>query len=59
MYRFAFVLEQTLGHVAHARNIRRALDQHADEIAATLIPVDYRRPAGESFEPFRQTAARR
>jgi len=46
LYRFAFVLEQTLGHVAHARNIRRALDQHADEIAATLIPVDYRRPAG-------------
>ena len=46
MLKFAFVLEQTLGHVSHARNIRRALDQHGDEIAATVIPIDYRPPRG-------------
>lgn len=42
MHKFAFVLEQTLGHKAHARNIQRALDQLSDEIEATVIPIDYR-----------------
>lgn len=41
-----FVLEQTLGHAAHARNIRRALDQHADSVASTIIPIVYQRSAG-------------
>jgi hypothetical protein len=34
----AFVLEQTLGHVAHARNIERALAGRRD-IDATVIGV--------------------
>ena len=38
MFRFAFVLEQTLGHVAHARNIVHALAADP-EIDATVIPV--------------------
>lgn len=46
MHDLVFVLEQTLGHVAHARNIRRALDQHAGSIRATVIPIDYRRVSG-------------
>jgi glycosyltransferase involved in cell wall biosynthesis len=41
-----FVLEQTLGHVAHARNIRRALDQHQGSIRATVVPIDYRPATG-------------
>jgi glycosyltransferase involved in cell wall biosynthesis len=41
-----FVLEQTLGHVAHARNIRRALDQHSGSVRSTVIPIDYRRSRG-------------
>lgn len=43
---FVFVLEQTLGHVAHARNIRRALDQHTGTVRSTVIPIDYHRAAG-------------
>lgn len=46
MREFVFVLEQTLGHVAHARNIRRSLEQHADSVSATVIPIVYRRAAG-------------
>jgi len=34
-----FVLEQTLGHVAHARNIRRALDASSDSVRSTIIPI--------------------
>jgi len=45
MNRFAFVLEQTLGHVAHARNLERALGQETD-IDATVIPVAYSEPQG-------------
>jgi len=43
---FVFVLEQTLGHVAHSRNIRRALDQHAETVRSTVIPIDYHRSPG-------------
>lgn len=46
MHEFVFVLEQTLGHVAHARNIRRALDQHRDSVRSTVIPIDYNRSPG-------------
>jgi glycosyltransferase involved in cell wall biosynthesis len=45
MYRFAFVLEQTLGHVAHARNIERTLATDP-EIQATVIPVGFTDPVG-------------
>lgn len=45
LYRFAFVLEQTLGHVAHSRNIERALAADP-EIEATVIRVGYTDPAG-------------
>lgn len=45
MYRFAFVLEQTLGHVAHSQNIQRALAGER-EIEATVIPVGFTEPAG-------------
>lgn len=45
MRRFAFVLEQTLGHVAHARNIERALSDDRS-IEPTIIRLDYRRPRG-------------
>src|SRR6266700_4237762 len=41
----AFVLEQTLGHVAHARNIERALARRRD-IDATVIGVEYDRAGG-------------
>jgi glycosyltransferase involved in cell wall biosynthesis len=41
--RFAFVLEQTLGHVAHTRNIERMLQ--ADRIPADVIKLDYRKPS--------------
>jgi glycosyltransferase involved in cell wall biosynthesis len=34
-----FVLEQTLGHVAHARNILRLLEANAGSIRSTVIPV--------------------
>lgn len=40
MHRFAFVLEQTLGHVAHGRNVERALKAEPD-IAPTVIRVDF------------------
>jgi glycosyltransferase involved in cell wall biosynthesis len=40
MRRFVFVLEQTLGHAAHARNLKRALAAHSD-IEATVIPITF------------------
>ena len=40
MQRFVFVLEQTLGHVAHSRNLTRALGRRTD-IEATVIPVPF------------------
>jgi glycosyltransferase involved in cell wall biosynthesis len=43
--RFAFVLEQTLGHAAHARNIERALGDR-DDIDPTLIGVGYESAGG-------------
>ncbi len=43
MREFVFVLEQTLGHVAHAQNILRSLDRHSDSIRATVIPIEFRR----------------
>ncbi len=46
MHELVFVLEQTLGHVAHARNIRRALDRHADTVHSTVIPLEYMRSSG-------------
>jgi glycosyltransferase involved in cell wall biosynthesis len=45
MHRFGFVLEQTLGHVAHALNLERALRAEPD-IDAALIKVNFTHPAG-------------
>ena len=45
MYRFGFVLEQTLGHVAHGLNIERALAADPG-IQPTVIRVDFSDPAG-------------
>ena len=45
MYEFGFVFEQTLGHVAHARNLELSLASEPD-IDPTVIPVDYSDPAG-------------
>src|SRR5258708_35393136 len=45
MHRFVFVLEQTLGHVAHSRNLVRALGRRSD-IDATIIPI--------AFDPIRR-----
>jgi glycosyltransferase involved in cell wall biosynthesis len=45
MHKFAFVLEQTLGHVAHGLNIERALAREAD-IQPAVIRVDYSDPTG-------------
>jgi len=45
VYEFGFVFEQTLGHVAHARNLERALKMEPD-IAPTVINVDYSDPEG-------------
>lgn len=46
MHELVFVLEQTLGHVAHSRNIIRCLDRHSSSVHATVIPIEYRRAAG-------------
>jgi glycosyltransferase involved in cell wall biosynthesis len=43
--RFAFVLEQTLGHVAHSRNLERALADRSD-IDATVLKVHYETAGG-------------
>ena len=40
------MLEQTLGHVAHARNIKRALAQRSGSISSTVIPIEYRASQG-------------
>jgi glycosyltransferase involved in cell wall biosynthesis len=45
MHSFAFVLEQTLGHVAHGLNIERALAREPG-IQPAVIRVDYSDPAG-------------
>ena len=45
MHRFGFVLEQTLGHVAHGRNLERALASETD-IEPTVIRVGYSGPEG-------------
>jgi glycosyltransferase involved in cell wall biosynthesis len=45
MHRFGFVLEQTLGHVAHGLNIERALTRESD-IQPAVIRVDFSDPAG-------------
>jgi glycosyltransferase involved in cell wall biosynthesis len=45
MHRFGFVLEQTLGHVAHGLNIERALTRESD-IQPSVIHVDFSDPAG-------------
>ena len=47
---FGFVLEQTLGHVAHSRNLVRALANEPD-IRATVIPIEFGDPAGLSRLP--------
>ena len=39
-FRFAFVLEQTLGHVTHAQNLRSAVTRRP-EIEATWIPIGF------------------
>jgi len=41
--RYVFVVEQTLGHAAHSRNLERVLAEEA--IEADLIKLDYRAPA--------------
>jgi glycosyltransferase involved in cell wall biosynthesis len=40
MHRFGFVLEQTLGHAAHGRNVERAIAAEPD-IEATVIRIDF------------------
>lgn len=45
MHRFGFVLEQTLGHVAHGRNLERALAAEPD-IDSTVIRIDFTEPSG-------------
>jgi glycosyltransferase involved in cell wall biosynthesis len=45
MHKFAFVLEQTLGHVSHGLNIERALAREPD-IRPAVIRVDFSDPAG-------------
>jgi glycosyltransferase involved in cell wall biosynthesis len=45
MHKFAFVLEQTLGHVAHSLNLERAIRGEAD-IDPTVIKVDFTGPVG-------------
>lgn len=42
--RLALVIEQTLGHVAHTRNLERTLTERAD-IEATVIKLEFERSA--------------
>jgi len=49
-HNFAFVLEQTLGHVAHARNLERALALEPG-IDATIIRLEFKPPRGVSRMP--------
>ena len=44
-HKFAFVLEQTLGHVAHSHNLERALALEPD-IDATIIRLAFQPPRG-------------
>jgi glycosyltransferase involved in cell wall biosynthesis len=44
-HQFAFVLEQTLGHVAHGRNLEHAIAA-APDINPSVIHVDFTEPAG-------------
>ena len=39
-YRFGFVMEQTLGHVSHYRNLRAAIDAEPD-VRATWYPIAF------------------
>ena len=48
--KFAFVLEQTLGHVAHSRNLERALALEPD-IDATVIRLEFHPPRGAGRLP--------
>lgn len=41
---FVFVMEQTLGHVAHTRNLERTLAERAD-VEAAVIKLDFERAA--------------
>lgn len=45
MHRFAFVLEQTLGHVAHGRNVERAIAGDPD-IEPSVMRIDFADAAG-------------
>jgi glycosyltransferase involved in cell wall biosynthesis len=45
MHRFGFVLEQTLGHIAHGRNVERAIALEPD-IEPAVIRIDFTDPAG-------------
>jgi glycosyltransferase involved in cell wall biosynthesis len=49
-HKFAFVLEQTLGHVAHSRNLERALALEP-EIDATIIHLEFQPPRGLNRMP--------
>jgi glycosyltransferase involved in cell wall biosynthesis len=49
-HNFAFVLEQTLGHVAHSRNLERAVALEPD-IDATIIRLEFQPPRGVSQMP--------
>lgn len=46
MHELVFVLEQTLGHAAHARNIRRVLERQDRWIHSTVIPIEFQRRSG-------------
>lgn len=54
MNRFGFVLEQTLGHVAHGLNIERALARDAG-ISPSVIRVGFTNPAGVQRLPVLRT----
>lgn len=53
MRKFAFVLEQTLGHVSHTRNIERALASAAD-VEATVIRLNFPPPVRAGGVPLLQ-----
>ncbi len=46
----AFVMEQALGHVTHARNLEATLRDRAD-IAPTWLPIPFETPGPERFVP--------
>lgn len=52
-YRFAFVLEQTLGHGAHGRNLERAVAADPD-IEPSIVRLGFTSPVGiQKFPPLR------